>query len=327
MSYLHLQLSLSFCIFPKGCRGVWMELVSGSQLEPPSSLHLPAQAVVLPPSAGIKLPSGPLRLSHILPFFTFPMGEISHLEIQYHIRYGSSYFKLSKCWPVSAIYDIRIPDGLGFSPQFMFVGIWMYVWRKITFTSLENFFLELGEFWFWKLHICAYIRTVWLFARISFTWQFREQQSVVDKLFLIICKLFITNYNQCGWNDWLTSVSRLMPSKSQRAYCNYLEYGHTVILDSGRSYAIAAFLNCPSFPSLGDQLYIQRNCLVYETDLCSRRNLFFTEFSAHLGLWNIKGTCRNQDNILITASACSAEAGAALESISVTLGSRCIWMV
>lgn len=172
-----------------------------------------------------------------------------------------------------------------------------------------------------------YICTMWLFARISFTWQFWEQQSVVDKLFLIICKLFITNYNQCGWNDWLTSVSRLMLSKSQRAYCNYLEYGHTVILDSGRSYAIAAFLNCPSFPSPGDQLYIQRNCLVYETDLCSRRNLFFTEFSAHLGLWNIKGTCRNQDSILITASACSAEAGAAWESISVTLGSRCIWMV
>lgn len=33
----------------------------------------------------------------------------------------------------------------------------------------------------------------------------------------------------------------------------------------------------------------------------------------------MKGTCTNQDNILIAASACSTEDGAALESITVTL--------
>lgn len=35
-----------------------------------------------------------------------------------------------------------------------------------------------------------------------------------------------------------------------------------------------------------------------------------------------KGTCMSQDNVSITASACSAGAGAALESISVTLEGR-----
>lgn len=36
-----------------------------------------------------------------------------------------------------------------------------------------------------------------------------------------------------------------------------------------------------------------------------------------------KGTCVSQDNVSITACACSAGAGAALQSIPVTLGSRC----
>lgn len=76
---------------------------------------------------------------------------------------------------------------------------------------------------------------------------------------------------------WLVdSVSRLMPNKSQRAYCNYLESGHTVILDWQVLHSITVFWSCLSFPSLGDQCYIQGNWLVYETDLCSGRNLFFT---------------------------------------------------
>lgn len=36
-----------------------------------------------------------------------------------------------------------------------------------------------------------------------------------------------------------------------------------------------------------------------------------------------KGACMSQANVSITASACSAGAAAALESIPVTLGSRC----
>jgi len=73
-----------------------MESVPGSQLEPLACFCLPAQAVVLPPYAGIDLSSGPLGLTGVLAFFTLLISQTSNLEIQYHLQYISSYFKLSK---------------------------------------------------------------------------------------------------------------------------------------------------------------------------------------------------------------------------------------
>lgn len=157
-------------------------------------------------------------------------------------------------WANTAL-SVLHPNGLGFIP-------WFFARRNVNRCVQKGHICIVWEllsgFGFGSLCICAYVLCdLPLLAIPRAGWR---------ALSLIICELFVTNYNQCSWNDWLGmhqdqcwAVPGRWPQwpREWTRCCPWLW-----------PFLLPPFLSHPSlFPSLGDQFSVQRRCLVDETDL------------------------------------------------------------
>lgn len=184
--------------------------------------------------------------------------------------------------------------------------------RKVTSASFENLCLVLGGFWFWK--------AVCMCCVICLTWQTREQAVLVTSclsLFVSCLSLIITRaVEMIGWK-----CTKIRAEQSQRGD------HRDPRMDTLVSLALAIPTASPFRPSILPFSWGSISCAEEVPGARDRSVVGGMSFSLSFHhSWDYetpKGTCMSQGNVSITASVCSAGAAAALESIPVTLGSRC----